>query len=284
MRAFPLFLAALLLLPLARAADEGEAAGPFPNDPVPGGIAVLDLGPAGGERPEATWSGRRVAVLESEGRWKAAVGLPLSLEPGPQRLAVTDADGRETSLGFEVGAKAYEEQRLVITDTRKVNPAPLDMERIGKENARLKVVKATRVEELLADGLEWPLGGPVSSPFGLRRFFNDQPRNPHGGIDIAAPAGTEIRAPADGLVLETGDYFFNGNSVFLEHGLGLQTFYAHMSRIDVEPGQRVRTGEVLGAVGATGRVTGPHLHWSVGLNGTWVDPLLLTRTAAPPPE
>ncbi|MFK7996452.1 MAG: M23 family metallopeptidase [Granulosicoccus sp.] len=133
----------------------------------------------------------------------------------------------------------------------------------------------------MTDTFIWPVAGPVSSPFGLRRFFNDQPRRPHGGIDIAAPEGTPIMAAADGVVLEANDYFFNGNSVFIEHGLGLQTFYAHLSRIDVTNGERVTQGQVIGAVGATGRVTGPHLHWSVGLNGTWVDPLLVIDTDQP---
>jgi len=273
-------IASLLFSPAS--ADEVAAAGPFKHRPVPGGIAIVDLGPAEGTRPAATWSDRPLAVLASDGRWRAIVGLPLSIEPGEQRVRHGPPDGETTAVTFAVEDRRYEEQRLVIENTRKVNPAPVDMERINRENTRLKIVKATRLERLLADGFDWPVPGPVSSPFGLRRFYNDQPRRPHGGIDIAAPEGATIRAPADGLVLETGDYFFNGNSVFIEHGLGLQTFYAHMSRIDVAAGDRVKAGDVLGAVGATGRVTGPHLHWSVGLNGTWVDPLLLTTTEAPP--
>ena len=263
-------------------APEGEpVAGPFERSPVPGGIAVIDLGPAQGEAPWAAWQERLVAVLEEEGRWKAVVGIGLDTEPGPQTLAITWPEGRNDSAVFTVVDKRYEEQRITISDDRKVNPAPLDMERIRRENVRLATVKRVRSDELLATTFDWPVSGPVSSPFGLRRFFNDQPRRPHGGIDIAVPTGTPIRAPADGQVIETGDYFFNGNCVFIEHGLGLQTFYAHMSRIDVAPGDRVARGEVIGAVGATGRVTGPHLHWSVGLNRSWIDPTLLLRTSVP---
>ena len=282
LRALLVASAALLAAPPASKGDAPTAAGPFAHRPVPGGIAVLDLGPAGERRPEASWQGRPVAVLEADGRWKAAVGIPLAVEPGEQRVRVVPNEDELENVAFTVQTKDYAEQRLVIEDKGKVDPAPLDMERINRENARLKVVKSTRHETLLADAFDWPVAGPVSSPFGLRRFYNDQPRRPHGGIDIAAPAGAIIRAPADGLVIETGDYFFNGNSVFIEHGLGLQTFYAHLSRIDVTTGQRVEAGDALGLVGATGRVTGPHLHWSVGLNGTWVDPTLVTTTAAPP--
>ena len=283
--AAPLLLAGALLASRGggAAADDGAPIGPFEPLAVPGGIAVVDLGPASDERPPwAAWNGRLVAVIEAENRWQAVVGIGLDTAPGRQTLAITWPDGRNDSTTFAVDGRDYAVQRLVIENERKVNPAPIDMERIGRENARLGTVKRERDEALAAGRFEWPVAGPVSSPFGLRRFYNGEPRRPHGGIDIAAPTGTEIRAPAAGRVVETGDYFFNGNTVFIEHGLGLQTFYAHLSRIDVEIDQRVDAGEVIGAVGATGRVTGPHLHWSVGLNGTWVDPLLLLDEDVPP--
>ncbi len=250
---------------------------------VPGGIAIVDLGEASRPWPRVRWNDKAIALVEQSGRLQAVIGIPLSVKAGTQSLQLTNADGSSKSVNFDVSPFAYEEQRLTITNKRKVNPAPIDMERINAENARLKVVKSYRADKLLTDSFDWPLAGPVSSPFGLRRFFNEQPRRPHGGIDIAAAEGTPIMAPADGLVVETGDYFFNGNCVFIEHGLGLQTFYAHMSRIDVKPGERVTQGQIIGAVGQTGRVTGPHLHWSVGLNGTWVNPLLVLDSDSPPP-
>ena len=118
----------------------------------------------------------------------------------------------------------------------------------------------------------------MSSRFGLRRIFNGQPRNPHAGLDVAASTGTPVRAPSEAVVANTGDYFFNGNTVFLDHGQGLITAYMHLSRIDVRPGQQVKRGELLGTIGATGRVTGAHRHWAVILNNTPVDPeLFLTR-------
>lgn len=251
------------------------------QEAVPGGIALIELGPAEDALPEVTQDKRAIAVVERDGLAIAIVGIPLGTKAGKHSLNVSDGSGKVRTVSYAVNAKQYEEQRLIIKNKRKVNPAPLDMERINKENKRLKVVKSSRAEKMIARKFIWPLKGIISSPFGLRRFYNDQPRRPHGGIDIAAETGTPIKAPADGVVIDTGDYFFNGNSVFIEHGLGLQTFYAHMSRIDVQIGDRVTAGDVIGAVGATGRVTGPHLHWSVGLNGTWVNPLLLLDTDSP---
>jgi len=247
----------------------------FEHNPIPGGIAIVDLAiPDSVDAPRAMLGDREIAVLEQNGKWYALVGIDLATEPGTHTLTIEAAGGPAT-INFEVSEFEYKEQRIVIDDDRKVNPAPLDMERIKKENVRLAAVKAYRHETLLSDGFQLPLEGILTSPFGLRRFFNDQPRRSHGGIDIAADTGTHIHAPADGLVVDTGDYFFNGNTVFLEHGLGLQTFYAHLSKIHVKTGDKVRTGDLIGEVGETGRVTGPHLHWSVGLNGTWVNPSLV---------
>lgn len=267
-------------LPAIANAESGTAL--FEPSAVPGGIAVVPIGPARQPLPNVSWKDRPVAVIQRDNLALAIVGIPLASEPGEQTLRISDQSGRSRKATFSVHAHQYAEQRLTITNKRKVNPAPVDMERINRENKRLKVVKSYRAERLLADTFDWPLAGPISSPFGLKRFYNDQPRRPHGGIDIAAAEGALITAPANGVVIETGDYFFNGNSVFIEHGLGLQTFYAHMSRIDVQEGDRVKQGQVIGAVGATGRVTGPHLHWSVGLNGTWVNPLLLLKSDSPP--
>lgn len=247
----------------------------FEHDPVPGGIAIVLLDFDESESaPLVKFGSREVAVVRENNQWHAIVGLALSTEPGQHTLSISLAGDSQT-IAFEVSGKKYEEQRIVIKDKSKVNPAPYDMERINKENIRIREVKAYRYKKLLSENFKLPVEGILTSPFGLRRFFNDQPRRPHGGIDIAGKTGTPVYAPATGLVVDTGDYFFNGNTVFLEHGLGLQTFYAHLSKIHVTPGDKVNQGDLIGEIGATGRVTGPHLHWSVGLNGTWVNPWLV---------
>lgn len=261
-----------------RAATQQDSAlslGPFEHHSVPGGIAIVPTGFQKAEfAPILNWNTRSIAALYSGNEWFGIVGIPLGTQAGVEKLIVS-TDTKSYQVAFGVEDARYEEQRITITDTRKVNPDPLDMKRINKESARLKEVKSLFSNTLLATNFKWPLEGPISSTFGLQRFFNDQPRRPHGGIDIAMPAGTPIKAPADGVIIDTGEYFFNGNSVFIDHGLGVQTFYAHMDSIAVAIGDIVQQGDVIGTVGATGRVTGAHLHWSLGLNRTWVNPLLV---------
>lgn len=239
---------------------------------VPGGAVVIDLGPSNKPAPVVHYQKKRVMVIQNNGHWEAVVGIPLSTKSGKQRLTLT---GRKQSVGFTVDNKKYAEQRITIKNKRKVNPNKEDMKRIRSERGRINSALRHWQQQAAVDTrFTLPVNGRLSSPFGLRRYFNGQPRKPHSGIDIAAPAGTPIVAPAAGQVIENGDFFFNGNSVFIDHGQGLVTMYCHMSRIDVKPGQRVKRGETIGAVGQTGRVTGPHLHWSVSLNDARVDPAL----------
>lgn len=236
----------------------------------PGGIAILDLGDASAA-PQASFNEVPVAVLRTTAGWRAMIGIPLSTKPGTHTVNITNAD-TSTERQFEVLEKQYDEQHITIKNKRKVNPNEEDMKRIKKDRTSIANAKRYRHPDILATRFTAPVEGVRSSSFGSRRFFNKQPRRPHGGMDIAAASGTPVLAPADGYVIETGDYFFSGKCIFLGHGAGLQTFFAHLSTIDVEPGTFVKRGDKIGEVGATGRVTGPHLHWSVGLNRTWVDP------------
>ena len=245
------------------------------STPVPGGIAVITL-PADADPATARYRDRRVLITHNDDNTLAVIGLPLAAEPGRHYLKVKNRQGQAQSIGFQVEDKAYEEQHITITDKRKVNPEKRDMERITRESQQIKAaLRHWSAQDDVVVTFRKPVEGPTSSPFGLRRFFNEQARNPHSGLDIAAPEGTPIRAPAPGTVLDTGDFFFNGNTVLLDHGQGLVTMYCHMSKIDVTPGQTLDSGDILGEVGMTGRVTGPHLHWGVSLNDARIDPLLL---------
>jgi len=270
-------LALTLVLALFAA---GSSALPLDATPVPGGIAVIKL-PADADPASARYNKRQVLVKNIGGSRHAVVGLPLGTTPGTHHLDIQTVSGKPQRIAFQVAAKAYEEQHITIKDKRKVNPEKRDMERITREKqlSTAALRRWTPQDEVVTDFLK-PVDGVTSSPFGLRRFFNEQPRNPHSGLDIAAPEGTPIRAPAPGTVIETGDFFFNGNTVFIDHGQGLVTMYCHMNSIDVQPGQQVDAGEVIGKVGMTGRVTGPHLHWGVSLNDARIDPLLFLPAAA----
>jgi len=241
---------------------------------TPGGVVVIELDANANAKPRATFNEIPVATLLTTQGWRAIVGIPLSTKPGVQSIAVTHTDGRTATHNFTVEGKAYEEQYITLTNKRQVNPNEQDMARINRDRTSIANAKRYRHPTVLGMRMQLPVEGIKSSSYGLRRFFNKQPRRPHGGMDIAAPTGTPVVAPADGFVVETGDYFFSGKCVFLAHGEGLQTFYAHLSEIDVTPGTLVKRGEKIAEVGATGRVTGAHLHWSVGLNQTWVDPEL----------
>ena len=233
------------------------------------------MGDAGKPRPLVFYLDKRVLVVEHETEWVALVGIPLSVGIGTHRIKIKKVGKPDDETDFLVKEKEYEAQYITIKDKRKVNPNPQDLERIKKERIPINKALMTWTEQPTIDtDFSVPVDGRLSSPFGLRRFFNNQPRKPHSGLDIAAPSGTSILAPAKGQVINTGNYFFNGNTVFLDHGQGLITGYFHMSEIKVKPGQGVTKGDVLGAVGATGRVTGAHLHWNVYLNRTKVDPAL----------
>jgi murein DD-endopeptidase MepM/ murein hydrolase activator NlpD len=248
---------------------------------VPGGVLVLELPRStDGSPPQVSFAGQRVMLLPGGAGWRAIVGIPLDQQPGEVEVEVGQ-DGRREVRRVRIEGKQYAAQYLKVPP-RQVDLAPADLARVEAEQARIRAALATFSETPPATlALRAPVGGPRSSSFGLRRFFNQQPRNPHSGMDIAAPVGTAVYAPADGRVVDTGDYFFNGKSVFVDHGQGLVTMYCHLSEIAVRTGDAVRTGQRLGAVGATGRVTGPHLHWGVALNRALVDPALFLGTATP---
>lgn len=241
---------------------------------VPGGVARIALGPA--REPPLVHQGLiPLLVVGDPSGWSALIGIPLAAPPGPAQVQVRSVDGAVRTLDYLVRPKKYAQQRLRVAPGQ-VDLSPQDQARHERERAHQQAVMETFSPATGVDTLAMaaPVAGPRSSSFGLRRFFNGQARAPHAGMDIRAAQGTPITAPLAGRVLDTGDYFFNGGTVWLDHGGGLLTLYCHLSAATVKAGEVLRTGDPLGAVGATGRATGPHLHWGVLLNRTMVDPAL----------
>jgi hypothetical protein len=243
---------------------------------VPGGLAVIPLpvSESGSPIPEVRFQGNPVLTVQHGGGWLALVGIPLSQPLGQTQAELRSATGATVALPFQVTSKDYVTQYLTVAP-RHVDLSERDLSRVRAEQLKIREAFSVFSAELPETFLfASPVPGVRTSSFGSRRFFNNQPRNPHSGMDIAAPVGTPVRAPAAGRVVNTGDYFFNGKSVFLDHGRGLISMFCHLDTIDVAEGDQLKTGQLLGRVGATGRVTGPHLHWSVALNTALVDPAL----------
>ena len=195
------------------------------------------------------------------------------------RLEVQLPDGRRSTRLLRVEQRAYEIERIDGLPERKVTPPPEDLRRIAAERALIDNARARFTDESLFEtGFIWPARGRISGVYGSVRVLNGKPRAPHLGLDIVAPEGTTVVAPADGVVsLAYRGMFFSGNLVVIDHGLGLSSVYAHLERVLVTEAESVAQGAPIGTVGATGRVTGPHLHWGVHLFGLGLDPDLLVR-------
>jgi murein DD-endopeptidase MepM/ murein hydrolase activator NlpD len=265
---------ATLVLPLPRA----RAALPQPAA-VPGGVVIVDLGTAAAP-PTAQYNGRPVMVLARDGGgWNAVVGVALAADPQARHAIEVRDSGGKREVAFSLEPKQYAEQRLSVAP-KHVELSPPDLARHERERAHLAALLRRHSPQAPTTlRLVTPTAGPRSSSFGLRRVFNNQPRAPHSGMDIAAPTGTPVWCAAAGEVIDAGDYFFNGQTVIVDHGQGLLTLYCHLSAIDCAAGARLDAGAPLGRVGATGRVTGAHLHFSVYLNATPVDPALFLPAA-----
>lgn len=243
-------------------------------DNVPGGVSIIELADTSDAPPRAYLGNERVMVVRHNNRWQAIVGVPL-LWDGEMRLTVQANEPQEMAYELAIRPKEYAVQHIRLKNQRLVTPNADDLTRIEREQREIQAAFAHWRDTDTPDmRFDLPARGRLSGNFGLRRFFNDEPRQPHSGVDIAARLGTAVTAPADAVVLQTGDYFFNGRTVFLDHGQGLVSMYTHLHKIDVAVGDAVKRGQKIGEIGASGRVTGAHLHWSVSLNGARVDPLL----------
>lgn len=269
-------LAALLLSPGALSASTGDALVQLEGEAVQGGLIFGKGAP-----------GSRVVLddteimVSPEGRF--VIGFDRD-ETGERRLRVRAPDGNEQTLTLAVGSREFAIERVDGLPPRTVTPDPEALERIRAEAALVSAARARRDARTdYADGFAWPAGGRISGVYGSQRILNGEPRRPHYGLDIAAPTGSPVYAPADGVVtLVHPDMYFSGGTIVLDHGQGLSSTFLHLSRTLVEAGMSVRRGDLIAEIGATGRASGPHLDWRMNWLDRRVDPQLLI-TGAPPP-
>lgn len=245
---------------------------------VPGGIAIVKVADAQTQPtvPIVTSEGKRVWTVKQNGAWVAVVGLPLAIQPGEHSVEVSlDAKSKPQKIAFVVKDKKYAIQRLTISNKAMVDPPSEVQERIETESKHLARVRATYTISSNTHGaFSLPAEGRLSSKFGLGRILNGQPRSPHAGLDLAIGVGTPVIAAADGVLLDADDYYYCGKTAFVDHGNGLISMHCHLSEFIAKVGDVVKRGDVIAKSGVTGRITGPHLHWSIYLNAVSVDPEL----------
>ena len=269
-----------MFVALLAASALAHAATPLPQQSlVPGGVALVRIDGPVEDPPKVSVGAAPVMVLRENDHWLAVVGIPLGAAPGKLTVDVRRREAMPSTVDLAIAPKQYVVQKLKVKPGM-VELSPADLDRVNRERPVLQAAFATFSDAPPTTlRLRQPVPGERSSSYGARRVFNGQPRSPHTGMDIAAPQGTPVVAAARGKVLLAGGYFFGGNTVVLDHGQGLVTMYGHLSSLDVAAGDVVEEGAVIGKVGATGRATGPHLHWGVTLNQAMVDPALFLPEA-----
>jgi hypothetical protein len=267
-----LIIAAVALLVLAPSGGWPAELSVTPNEVIPGGIARVTLSGVC-EDAEGNIDGQALRFFRTgpEGPAISLIGIDLDAPQG-ERVVAVQCKGWAGRTGLHVRRHEFPKEELTVAD-QYVRPSAAEQARVAKEAERLNRLWAVASPERLWRGeFQRPAQGPLGAAFGLRRVFNGQPRSPHSGIDIRASRGTPVVAANTGCVVLRDDLFFSGNTVVLDHGLGLYTVYLHLSEYRVSQGEIVKKGQVIGLVGATGRVTGPHLHFSARLGGARVDP------------
>lgn len=244
---------------VAALAEEAGAPACTPNAPQQGGILLCRAAPGA----EILLDGDVVSQADADG-W-VVIGLPHKA-PEAVRVAARDADGAVAEHVYAVAEREYQVQRIDGLPPSKVSTFTDEQLAHIRRSTAIKRAAFTDIQagQGFLDGFIIPTEGPITSVYGSQRILNGEPKRPHFGIDVAGPTGTPIVAPAGGVVtLADDDLYFEGGTVFLDHGQGLVSVFMHMSRIDVTPGQDIAQGEMVGAVGSTGRSTGPHLHWGI---------------------
>jgi murein DD-endopeptidase MepM/ murein hydrolase activator NlpD len=262
----------LLLAAVIFSANQGTAVQlTFPHEPGVRGVEVL-------------WQSTKIPAFRVNNAWTTLVGVDLDTKPGEQKTDVlfTMEDGRveKREAIIKVAEKKYPTTELKVEE-RFVQLSKTDLARANREAQETEAIYKTITNEALWDTtFTIPIAGRTGTNFGHRRVFNGESRAPHAGADLRASTGTPIHATNRGRVVLAKNLFFSGNTVILDHGLGIYSLYAHLSRIDVKRGTMVENGQIIGLAGATGRVTGPHLHWGTRLQGARVDPFTLVGIGA----
>lgn len=228
---------------------------------------------------EVVWEGKKIPAFRVQDAWTTVVGVDLDVKPGEHKAAVMQImeDGRVETRDaiIKVIEKKYPTTELKVEE-KYVELSKADLARANRESAETEAIYKTITNDVLWDEpFTVPIPGRTGTNFGHRRIFNGEPRAPHAGADLRATTGTPVHATNRGRVVLAKTLFFTGNTVILDHGLGIYSLYAHLSRIDVKRGDTVKNGQVIGLAGATGRVTGPHLHWGMRVQGARVDPFTL---------
>ncbi len=248
---------------------------------TPGGVALIDISDNYQPGSQVFFNNKRVKVIQRSTGPVAMVGIPLNTSTGATVLTVKPAissdDQSISTVDFSLQPANYPTEQLTIADNNKVSPDSSSLKRIKLERVVInQALQSWQADEIDHRQMVMPVIGRLSSEFGHRRIINGQPRKPHSGIDIAAPTGTDVVAPAGGVISAVGHYFFNGATLFIDHGEGVISMFCHLNETLVKPGDSIQQGELVARVGSSGRVTGPHLHWSLSLNDARINPLLFT--------
>lgn len=269
-----------LLLGMARAGQPASFVVSMPAAVFQGEIAELEVSGAELTAVEGRFGKEKIPFYRNDrGNFAALLGIDLEAKPGPAKIHIKSAArtgaSRETQIPLAIKAKSFpQEEFSVAPEFDQLTPEVL--ERVRREQEQFaRAFSISAPARLWERPFMMPVAMEVSSPFGYRRVINGTPRAPHTGVDLRAPMGTEVAAANNGRVALLGDFFFTGKTVVLDHGGGLYTLYFHFSDFKVSQGAEVHKGDVLGLSGMTGRVTGPHLHWSARLNGARIDPFEL---------
>ncbi len=241
-----------------------------------GGVVFLKITKTDNDEPEVKWMNKEITLLYRSDKkiYEGFIAADLEQKPGTYNLDLTfKPSGIKKQLKIKVADKDYGVRRITIADDSKVNLNEKDLARATKESAVMnKLWGASIIAPFWDTPFIMPLDSKIVGTFGRRSIINDQPRSPHTGVDMRGKKGTPVKASNDGIVVLTGDHFFTGNTVVIDHGAGIMSMYFHLDKINVKKSDKISRGEILGTVGSTGRATGPHLHWGVRVDGLRIDP------------